>query len=295
MRGLAYAGRDGAGDGAGSWGVVLRAVRPSGSALAGVAVGGLALAVTAWWGVWLTPDMSLYLGSGFGLYPSVFGTALGAAGPTVFVVAHGAAVGCLGWGIARARPSLVAVALSLPVLWWVFPLGVDPIAAALLAGAWAGAGGLAWLAIGIHYAALPVAAALWVWRSRYGLLLAGGCAALGLVLATATPYGAAFGLSVETGVRAVPAFVVVMLIASAPMLAGCVTGSGVSLVLPVWLGTAAVVGYATVAHAASGVAFSLSVFSSSRYALPLTVVLLLAQRATWAIGAASDGSGERVR
>jgi len=235
-----------------------------------VAVAGLSLLATAWLGVKLTPDVGLYLGSGFGLYPSPLGTALGSAGLAAFCVAHAAAVGGLAYLIARARPRPAALLLSLPVLWWVVPLGVDSIAAVLLVLDVVVISGFAWLALGFHFAALPLVGLLNASRSRFGWFVVLGLWVLAVLLLAVTPYGSALALDPWTVARAIPAFLTVMALALAPALV-------LDVVRPAWAlagGTAAVVLYATTAHVRTGEGFGLSVFASTRYALPLTAVLL---------------------
>ena len=168
------------------------------------------------------------------------------------------------------------VTLALPVLWWCIPLGVDSIAAALLLVlVLKRSSSAAVAAVAFHYAALPVAAGVWIWRSRHGLELACLCTLLAVALAIVTPYGSAIPVSAWAAARALPAFVVVMTIALAPALAVRLSPLALRQVAAVGLGTSFVVLYATTAHVYSHESFGLSVFATSRYALPLTVVLLV--------------------
>jgi hypothetical protein len=239
----------------------------------------LSLVATLGAGVVLVPDVSLYVGSGVGLYPSPLGTLVGSlAGVEGLAALHAAATAGLVVLALRARPSLRAVAVSVPVLWWVVPLGVDVIAALLLvAGLVYGRRWASWLAAGFHLAALPLAIAAAAAGARRRLAALGlALGALGLAL---TPYGAAVPGGMGSLLQALPAAAVVLALGLAPV------GLGARLPLPALAGTAAVVLYATAAHVESGEPFGLSVFAASRYALPLAVCVLVAQR--------SDGRTER--
>jgi hypothetical protein len=218
--------------------------------------------------VQLVPDVDLYLGSGIALYPSPLGTAVGSTlGYLGLAALHALAVGFLVVCVAHARPSRARLALAAPLLWWVAPLGVDAIAAALvLAGVVLGWRGLLLLAGGFHLAALPIAAATWLRSAPLIGALIVGTGALGLYL---TPYGSSLPARLELVALGVPAALVVLLLGIAPALAGGYVSR------PVLLGTAVVVLYATTAHVQSGIGFGLSVFAASRYALPLSLIALV--------------------
>ena len=163
-------------------------------------------------------------------------------------------------------------------MWWTLPLGVDTIAAVLLVLALRQRSSGA-LAIGFHYAALPVAAAIWTWRSRYGALSIAVCGLLAIVLAVATPYGSAVTFDPWAAAKALPAFSIVLTIAFAPALGLHLSREAWKAVAVFGSGTALVVLYATTAHVHSGETLGVSTFAASRYALPLTVALLVAGQA----------------
>ena len=240
-----------------------------------VLAGALSLVVTLVLGVRLVPDVGLYTDSGIALYPSPLGTLVGSLGG-VYGLALVQAVACasLAGGLYVYRPSLAALAIAGPVLWWFFPLGVDAIAAVLLARALVlrpDAG--PWLAAGFHLAALPIAVALWSRRSPLFASLACG---VGFVCLLLTPYGSALPGSLRSIVQGLPAAAVVLGLASAPLALFGLPARARGELVAVALGTACVVLYATTAHVESGEGFGLSVFAASRYGLPLALCGLLA-------------------
>jgi hypothetical protein len=251
----------------------------------GLLAAGVSLLVTVGLNVHLTPDVDLYVGSGFGLYPSPLGTLVGSTGGYIgLALVQALAVGLLAEVIARRRPALPVLLGALPVAWWLLPLGVDAIAAALLAvlvvmrSRSAG-----WGAAGFHLAALPVV--LMFARARVlvlGLLV-------GVVALVVTPYGAALPDAAGSVAAGLPAALVVLGLGLLPVAVGA------AFPARVFVGVAAVVVYATTAHVESGESFGLSVFAASRYALPLVLCALLAgEVSTRASGAAYDGSGNGV-
>lgn len=211
---------------------------------------------------------------GFALYPSPLGTALLALGGVgALIVVHAVSVGVLAALVVKVRPSLPLILAASPVALWVLPLGVDATAALLLVGGLVyGVRGSLLSAVGLHMAAGPLVAAHLFSRNRLAGVAACGVGALALSL---TPYGSVFpstGEALGTLLVALPRAAVVLLLACAPLLVARVDAGRF---VPAFVGTTAIVLYATTAHVESGIGFGLSVFAASRYALPLSIVALV--------------------
>jgi hypothetical protein len=241
--------------------------------------GGLAL-VLGLAGFALQPDAALYVSSGVSLYPSPIGSSLGAVlGEEGFAALHACAVGAVAFELVRARPSFAALGVSLPVLWWVLPVGVHAVSTLGLLVAvrlWTSRGELAELGFAalafLHLAALPwlVCFARWWVAALVGGLL--------VVVMLGTPYGAAF--PGEEGFRALPVALAVagavVLIGLAPVLLSPAddTSSGTLALAAVAVFMAALYGVqADLVHRDASV--SLAFFAATRYALPLTVLALV--------------------
>lgn len=234
----------------------------------------LSLGVTLGLDVKLTPDVGIYLSHGFGIYPSPGGTLLGEGGLYVLAIAQATAVGYLCRRFGEVSVSWKSLLVSLPVLFWMMPLGIDVVAAALVVSY---VGGNQLDGIGatlFHYAAIPVVGMVALYRSRR-VLVASVAGTVIAILAYLTPYGGSLPNSPGQIVHAVPAFLCVMCFALAPFLAVRPTGEHFAAAL----GTCLVVAYATTAHVGSGESFGLSVFAASRYTLPLVALILVTGQA----------------
>lgn len=224
----------------------------------------------------LVPDAALYIESGWSLYPSPLGTFLGfVLGSSGFIVLHSLAVVSVAVLLVAASPSRLPVLLSLPVLWWLVPVGIQALGAlvlvlGVLASRQRTARLLYALAPLLHAALLPSAALL-----LGGWLAVGVGAAVGGVLLT-TPYGAAFpsslwALGSATGIAAT-----VLLLGLAPLLGRSVKPERARVVWLVSLGTFATVVYAAQADLVHrDASYGLALFAATRYALPLTICVLL--------------------
>jgi hypothetical protein len=167
---------------------VLRRVPPAGWVAFAVA-SALSLTSTLYLELDIQPDVQLYT-SGPGLFPSPLGTAAGSVGNVGLAIPQALAAGCLAAGLVIARTPLKAVAALAPSVIWAAFLGVDLVAAVLVAaGVLFNRRPLFALAVGYHIAALPVVA---VFVQRRWLLVGGGFA---VVVLLATPYGAAASVS----------------------------------------------------------------------------------------------------
>jgi hypothetical protein len=178
----------------------------------GVSVSLLSLVLHAIAHVELQPDWSLYTDHGFGLYPSPVGRALGALRLLEF--ANAIAAGWVALWLVRSRASKVAVLVSLPVLVWLLPSGVDALGCALAVASVTARTDrrgllLTLLTLLVH----PVAAVVpivhlavkrWEWSIPYG--------AAAVVLALVTPYRAA--LVPPTTLPALGAALIVLVIGS---------------------------------------------------------------------------------
>jgi hypothetical protein len=91
--------------------------------LLGVAAAAAALLVDVTLRLQLRPDYGQYVGHGLGLYPSPVGRLLGAL--QLLLVVNACCAGAVVYLIARARRGRLWIVASAPVLFWLFPAGVD--------------------------------------------------------------------------------------------------------------------------------------------------------------------------
>ena len=108
-----------------------------------------------------SPDATLYT-SGFSLFPSPLGTALGTLlGIEGLAIVQAVVIGTVAVSIVVLRVPLRSVVVALPLLIWLAPLGVDVIAGALFAwGWWRAQARWYWVAAGFHLSALLLVVAV---------------------------------------------------------------------------------------------------------------------------------------
>lgn len=253
--------------------------------VAGAFLGSLAVTLGA--GVVLEPDVAYYT-SGIGFFPSPVGTLIGTGlGVAGLGLLHASAVAVIVWLVITAAPPAWAVFASLPALFWLVPLGVDAVSAALLAGALLGLGTGALVVAGLtHAAAIPVGLVVTAVQRGMGLPVAGFIGAVLLVLAL-TPYGAAVPTSGGALLLGAGCALIAVALGFAPAVAGHLELS--PALSAVALGVGGVAWFAAASDLERDLDASLVAFAVTRYALPLAVCVLV-------VGArVSDGRTERPK
>lgn len=230
------------------------------------------LVLTLGMGLQNSPDATLYT-SGFSFFPSPLGTTLGTLlGIEGLAIVQALVIGAVATSLVALRVPLRSIAVALPILIWIAPLGVDVIAGAVFAwGWWRGRERWYWIAAGFHLSALLLVVA--VSRARWIAALA---LALGAALLVITPYGAGLRTAAELE-RAPQALVGGLFVATLALLPGLVAG------VRVWEGTFLALGVALALGAAYAVRFDLSdgyvlwtsVPQTFRYALPVVFVCFI--------------------
>lgn len=233
------------------------------------------LALSAW-GLQLAPDVGIYL-SGFGLYPSPLGTLFASLlGYWGLAVVHAIGLAFIVVALVSVRPDWKALVISLPVLVWAVPLGVDAVAAACIV----------WFVVlnyknfvplvwGWHLAALPTTVGMFLQNRRtrmYGVF----AMLLGIATLLLTPYGSVINLDLSLLFPALVQATCVILLGLSPLLFIKVTERRNEL-FAFAVGTFVVCFYASLLHVDSGFSFGLSVFATMRYCLPLTLFILVSQ------------------
>lgn len=216
-----------------------------------------------------SPDATLYT-SGVSLFPSPLGTVFGTMlGITGLAILQALVIGVLATSFVALRVPLRSVAVALPVLIWIAPLGVNVIAAAAFVWGWARRSELLyWTAAGFHLASLLLVVVMSRVRWIAGLALAFGGA-----LIVVTPYSA--GLRIGDEAERLPqALAGGLFVATLALLPGLVAGVRVWEPLYLALGVAVALGtaYAVRYDLSDGYVVWTSVPQTFRYALPVVFV-----------------------
>lgn len=227
------------------------------------------LSLTLGLGLQNSPDATLYT-SGVSLFPSPLGTVLGTMlGITGLAIFQALVIGVLATSFVALRVPLRSVAVAVPVLIWIAPLGVNVIAAAAFAWGWARRSELLyWTAAGFHLASLLLVVVMSRVRWIAGLALAFGGA-----LIVVTPYSA--GLRIGDEAERLPqALAGGLFVATLALLPGLVAGVRVWEPVYLALGVAVALGtaYAVRYDLSDGYVVWTSVPQTFRYALPVVFV-----------------------
>lgn len=219
-----------------------------------------------------SPDVTLYT-SGISFFPSPLGTALGTiAGAEGMAVVQAALIGAVAVATVVLRVPLRCVAVALPVLIWLAPLGVDVMAATLFAwGWWRGRERWYWVAAGFHLVSLLLLVA--VTRARRVAAIA---VLVGILLLVSTRYAAGLSMGSEA-VRLPQAMAGGLVVATLGLLPGALGGVPVLTRPFVALGVALGLGvaYAVRFDLSDGYVVWTSVPQTFRYALPVVFVCFL--------------------
>ena len=246
------------------------------------------LYLTLYLGLQNSPKASLFT-SGFSLFPSPLGTAVGTLlGVEGLALLQALVIGALAASVVGLRVPVRSIVVALPVLIWLAPLGAAVIAGGLFAwGWWRGRERWYWMAAGFHLSVLVLLA--FTSRARWIAALA---VAVGATLILVTPYGA--GLRTGEELERVPqALLGGLVVATLALLPGLVAG------VRVWEGKFLALGAALVLATAYAVRFDLtdgyvlwtSVPQTVRYGLPVVFICFIeasrvsatvkANQATW--------------
>lgn len=230
------------------------------------------LYLTLYVGLQSSPKATLFT-SGFSLFPSPLGTAVGTLfGAEGLAVLQALVIGALAASVVALRVPARSIVAALPVLIWLAPLGVTVIAGGLFAyGWWRGRERWYWLAAGFHLSVLLLVVV--TSRVRWIAALA---LAMGATLILITPYGA--GLRTGAELERIPqALLGGLVVSTLALLPGLVAG------VRVWEGKFLALGVALVLGTAYAVRFDLtdgyvlwtSVPQTVRYALPVVFVCFI--------------------